>query len=79
MTEEVIADVLMNTTKESDSNIFYIVNNTPVTYTYFIINIIMIIVHIGIIILNSCMIEAIRRSRKIEEPAGHCLIGECFI
>lgn len=56
--------------------VFYWINRYPVTYGFFGLNIIIILVHIGIIALNSCMIAAIRRSRKAEEPCGHCLISK---
>ncbi|XP_067948614.1 uncharacterized protein [Watersipora subatra] len=62
-------------TTESDGSIFYTVYDIPITYAYFSLNVVMIVIHIGIIALNSCMIAAIRRTRKIGDPSGHCLIG----
>lgn len=61
---------------EDRTDVFYVANNTPITYTYFTINVVMIVIHVGIIALNSCMIAAIRQSKKIEDPCGHCLISK---
>lgn len=78
LTTELVPD-LNSTEDEEASNVFYVRNGTPVTYTYFTLNVAMIVIHIGIIVLNTCMIEAIRKSRKVEEPCGHCLISKCLI
>lgn len=59
-----------------NSDIFYRINNGDVTYTYFGLNLMMIVVHLLILILNSIIIRAIQQSRRIQEPSGHCFIGK---
>lgn len=60
----------------TDPNVIYWANGYPLKYSVFAVNLTIILVHIGIAALNGLMIEAIRRSRQVEEPAGHCLISE---
>ena len=71
-----IEDDIANEHSNDTEQVFYWINRYPVTYGFFGLNVILILVHIGIIALNSCMITAIRRSRKAEEPGGHCLISK---
>ena len=71
-----IEDDIANKHSNDTEQVFYWINRYPVTYGFFGLNVILILVHIGIIALNSCMITAIRRSRKAEEPGGHCLISK---
>ena len=71
-----IEDDIANEHSNDTEQVFYWINRYPVTYGFFGLNVILILVHIGIIALNSCMITAIRRSRKAEEPGAHCLISK---
>lgn len=65
-----------NTTSCSDPsiNLFYCVRGFAVTYGFFATNLFMVVIHILIIWLNVLMIIALSRSRKREDPGGHCLI-----
>lgn len=61
------------------SGVFYYVRGHPVTYAFFSISILTIVLHLGIACLNIIMIAALRRSRKGREPTGHCLIGKSLV
>jgi len=70
----------MDTKVEEDIvNAVYWVNNFPVTVGFLITNVVIILVHIGMILLNSSLIAALRRSRKGQEPNGHALISKSFL
>ena len=64
------------TSAETESaDVFYWINGYPVTYSYFAINIAILVAHLVIIAINSLMIAALRQTKKVEEPGGHCLIS----